>query len=461
MRYFISTVLIFLSVVACREQPKQTTMDEIQLTSGSYGHTLNPTQVFSGDGKWVVYDTRNQDGHISRTGGIEKVNVETSEVIRLYTAMNQTLDGPGVGAASWNPATMKIIFIHGLMDCNAEKPYGFTRRFGAIIDGDGPGGFRHAEARTIRAPFVAGALRGGTHAYTWSGDGLWISYTYNDAIVEALEKSGSTARDLRTIGVMSPVRPVDVVNQDADNFSGSYFAVVAASVTESPQPGSDEIDRAFDECWIGANGYLHASGERQIRAIAFQGNVRTKGGEMITEVFVSDMPEEITRSTSVAPLEGTEHTRPNVPLGQVQRRLTFTQDRKYPGLQGPRVRLRTSPDGSIIYFHMKDDAGIVQIFTIPTVGGEIRQLTHLVSSIQAQYNLSPDGQKLAVIAGNRILLVDSNDGSATALTEPRENSDAPLTAVLWNPEGTALVYNRYVPSDDQRFLQIFRVNLSR
>ena len=33
------------------------------------------------------------------------------------------------------------------------------------------------------------------------------------------------------------------------------FSVIVAKVTENPQPGSDEIDKAFDEGWIGTKGY--------------------------------------------------------------------------------------------------------------------------------------------------------------------------------------------------------------
>lgn len=52
---------------------------EKQLTSDAKGHFLNNLQCFSPDGKWLVYDTRNDDAHIARTGSIEMVNVETGE----------------------------------------------------------------------------------------------------------------------------------------------------------------------------------------------------------------------------------------------------------------------------------------------------------------------------------------------------------------------------------------------
>jgi valyl-tRNA synthetase len=111
-------------------------MHEIPLTNGKHGHTLNATQIFSPDGKWLVFDTRNDDTHISRTGSICKLNITTKEIIEIYKTKNQSMHGPGVGAAAWNPVNDQIIFIHGLLNCGKEKPYSFTRRFGAIISGN-------------------------------------------------------------------------------------------------------------------------------------------------------------------------------------------------------------------------------------------------------------------------------------------------------------------------------------
>jgi WD40 repeat protein len=433
---------------------------ETQVTSGAYGHTLNATQVFSPDGKWIVYDTRNADTHIARTDGIEKVNIETGETVRLYTTENQTLYGPGVGAAAWNPVDNRIVFIHGLVDCNERKPYGFTRRFGALVDADHAGPiFRHAEARRVDGQLLPGTSRGGTHAHSWSGDGQWISFTYNDFLMASLEQSSrGKVRDLRTVGVMISRQPVAVSPENADNFSGTYFTVIAADVTETPAPGSDEIDRAFDECWIGDHGYTDNNGQTHPRAIAFQGNVRAVDGTTVTEVFVADLVDGMVRPGTY-PLEGTPTSRQGVPVGWSQRRVTFTTTRKHPGIQGPRVRLRTSPDGSTIYFPMKDDQGIVQLFAVPTVGGDVRQLTQLQYSIQWQFNVSPDGGDISMIAGNRIWIFNLSGGVIEPVTKRHDDATAPVTGALWSPSGKTLVYNRYVPEGDTSFLQIFKVDL--
>ncbi|HEY9486764.1 MAG TPA: DUF3748 domain-containing protein, partial [Chryseosolibacter sp.] len=241
------------------------------------------------------------------------------------------------------------------------------------------------------------------------------------------------------------------------NFSGEYFSVVAATVVENATPGSDEIEKAFDECWVGNSGYLKADGTRQNRAVAFQGHARTRDGSLITEIFVADIPDSITNASG-EPLEGTMSSRPAVPAGLTQRRLTFTGDRKFPGLQGPRFWLRSSPDGSFIYFLMKDDAGVVQVYEVPVLGGNIRQVTKLSIPVQAQFNLSPDGKRLALIADNSIWISDIKTGKSDRVTSKTPDATAPQLAVVWNNQGNSLVYNRYVENDGGLWLQIFKLN---
>ncbi|MGC1241220.1 MAG: DUF3748 domain-containing protein [Chryseosolibacter sp.] len=435
-------------------------MQEVQLTSGRYGHMLNSAQVFSPDDQWVVYDTRNDQTHIGRTCCIEKVNIRTGEIVRLYTTAGQTIHGPGVGAVAFHPLKDRMIFIHGLTNCDEENPYGFTRRFGAILNEQDPGVISHAEARSISGPLVPGALRGGTHAHSWSGDGEWISFTYNDWLMEKQEQVNPDSKDLRTIGVMAPVKQVTLAEETAENFSGQYFTVVVATVTETPAAGSDEVEKALDECWVGKNGYDKKDGAHQRRAIAFQGIVRVKDGSPLTEVFVSDIPDDVTHAAPGQTLEGTLTTRPTVPLGVVQRRVTFTDRRKFPGVQGPRFWLRSAPDGARIYFLMKDDNGIVQLYEVPTNGGEIRQVTELESSIQAQFNISPDGKSVAFICDNSIWITDIRTGVSRRITVRTSDDQAPVLTVVWDHAGNALVYNRYQTTDDGRYLQIFRILLN-
>lgn len=429
---------------------------ETQLTHGAQGHTLNNTQVFSPDDQWIVYDTRNNDTHLGQTCCIRMLNVQTGEDRILYQTSNQTEYGPGVGAATFSPVQSRVLFLHGLRNADARLPYAMTRRTGVALDADQPQKPHFLDGRDLTPPFAPGALRGGTHAHQWSGDGDRISFTYNDAVMERLSATHPKVADLRTVGVMIPDHGVKVTHgNDRDEFDGEAFAVVVTRVTEAPEPGSDEIDRAFDETWIGRNGYQKTDGSRQRHALAFQGNVRNKDNKTVTEVFVADLPEDLTISVPGQPLEGTATTRPNPPVGVSQRRITFSER----GIEGPRHWLRSTPDGTLIGFLAKDAAGLIQLFGVSPNGGASRQLTHQEFSIQTPFNFSPDGNFVAYGADNSVFITDLRDGQPRRLTPRTTDDNAPINGVIWSHQGDRLVYNRYVSTPQGRYVQIFQLTL--
>ncbi|MEJ5960794.1 DUF3748 domain-containing protein [Pedobacter immunditicola] len=428
---------------------------ERQLTFDPKGHFLNNNQCFSHNGGWIVYDTRNDDTKIGSTAEIEMLNVQTGEVSLLYRTQNQTEFGPGVGAVSLSPAADKVIFIHGIRNANETKPYSFTRRTGVAVNIHQPGEPIFMDARDIKAPFTPGALRGGTHAHSWSGDGNWISFTYNDYIIEQLSQCDSTVKDLRTVGVMFP-RVVEVKEVgDLENNSGQMYAVIISEVTENPVPDTDEIDKAFDEGWIGTNGYLKSDGSWQGKALAFQGNVRDKKGNSKTEIFIVDLPEDLTQCVPGQPLEGTLTTRPGVPIGVKQRRITHLKH----GIEGPRHWLRSTPDGQKIVFLSKDDTGFINAFSVSPHGGIVKQLTNHQFDIQSGVNISPDGQHLAYVADNSVYTTAIATGETNKLTERTSDDTKPMGCVIWSPDSKTLAYNRYVNQDKGKFLQIFLLKI--
>jgi hypothetical protein len=198
-------ILAALPVVwaACTTQSKMKSYQEVQLTSDPSGHCINSTEVFSPDDKWIVYDSRLVDSGIGAAGEVAMVNTETGEIRSLYKTENQTDFGPGVGAVTFSPAGDRVLFIHGVRNANEANPYAMTRRTGVAVAIDTPFVPVFVDARSMNVPFVPGALRGGTHAHTWSSDG-WISYTYNDYLIEQTAKKGGEAQDLRTIGISVP-----------------------------------------------------------------------------------------------------------------------------------------------------------------------------------------------------------------------------------------------------------------
>lgn len=454
--YYFSFLMMIVQPDTFAQIARLTTLKEYQITFGAKGHTLNYTQCFSPDNKWLVYDSRNEGTLIGSSCCIERVNISSKEIVKVYETPRQSEYGPGVGAAAYNPFRPQVIFIHGLMNSDSFRPYGFTRRTGVMVNDLALLQPVFMDARDITPPFTPGALRGGTHAHSWSGDGQWISFTYNDFIVQQLQDSGTAIKDLRTIGVMAPLKKVSVQkNASGENNDGEYFTVVIAKVVDNPQPGSDDIEKAYDEGWIGKDGYITIAGNRQKRAIAFQGNTLDKEGKLVTEVFVADIPEDITIVKNGEALEGSATRRPDPPAGSLQKRITFTNGNKHPGIQGPRHWLRSSPDGSDIYFLMKDDNGIVQVFSIPAIGGKTRQITQNEFSVQSGFSISPDGQSVAYAADNSVFISAIHQGNTQRVTKRFAEDERPEGGMVWSYDGKMIAYNRYVVSEGQKWLQIF------
>src|SRR6185437_8073569 len=247
-------------------------------------------------------------------------------------------------------------------------------------------------------------------------DGQWVSFTYNDALLSQFTApSDDHDMDQRNVGVSVPGHKVTVSKDSPRNHDGTYFTVLATRTTDHPRPGSDDVMQALEEGWIGNQGYTRPDGTRQQRALAFQGQVTGADGKPFWEVFVADLPDDVTKPSPDGPLQGTMTRRPTPPLGTHQRRLTHTAGRKYPGISAPRHWLRSSPDGAQIAFLMRDDSGIAQLWSISPNGGEPRQITHDAWGVASAFTWSPDGKWIAYAADNSVFLVDAATGESQRL----------------------------------------------
>src|SRR5690606_24246182 len=136
------------------------------------------------------------------------------------------------------------------------------------------------------------------------------------------------------------------------------------------------------------------------------------------EVFVVDLPADLTRPGPDGPLAGTVTRRPAPPADVAQRRLTFTADRVHRGIQGPRHWLRSSPDGEHIAFLLRDEAGVAQLHLVSPCGGAPRPLTRIdrAPGVASAFSWSPDGSALAAVVNGRVSIIDALDGTVRPLT---------------------------------------------
>ncbi|HWE95924.1 MAG TPA: DUF3748 domain-containing protein [Tepidisphaeraceae bacterium] len=430
---------------------------ERQLTSAPHGHLLTNTGVWSPDGHWIVYDVRSDPaGAVFDGTRIEKVNVQTGEVVVLYESRN----GAHCGVATYSPVEDKVVFIHGPEQSSADWQYGPSRRRGVVADCARPGAAANLDACDLSPPFTPGALRGGSHVHVFSGDGKWVSFTYND---EVLARNSAPVMggdiDQRNVGVCVPVGPVRVSRDHPRNHDGTYFSVLVTKTTADPRPGSDDIKKAFEDAWVGTHGYLKPDGSRVPRAIAFQGDVVTAEGATISEVFIVDLPDDLT-IPGEGPLQGTAIRRPFPPRGVTQRRLTHTAERKFPGIQGPRHWLRSAPDGSRITFLMRDDSGVVQIWMVSPNGGEPVQVTRNPWDIASAFTWSPDGRWIAHAMDNSIFVTGVASGQSVRLTARSPDEAAPRPeSVVFSPDGGKIAYIRRVSAGAQEYNQVFVVSV--
>ncbi|MCF3108847.1 DUF3748 domain-containing protein [Niabella sp. CC-SYL272] len=439
--WFCSFIFI-LMVAGCTSGHKESAI--IQLTHSGMGHTLHHNGVFSADGQWIVFDGRNEDTRIGETSVIGVVNLHTGEEKMIYQTKNPTRYGPGVGAASFSPAANRVIFIHGLMHADKELPYDISRRTGVAVDLERPYQPVFMDARDQTPPYTPGSLRGGTHSHCWSGDGRMISFTYNDALVEP---------GLRTVGVMLNAGAPVLTDRAAGNNDGALYAVVVAAVVSQPRPGSDEISKAFDECWVGSSGYTNSKGHRIPYAIAFQGNTRNEKGETIAEIFIADIAAAgVLNDTAAVGFPG---ERPHVPGGAYVQRISHTAK----GLSPVRHWLRSSPDGRLIYALAPDENGVAQIISCTVNGGRIRYLTRNTAPVDYPFNLDKEGNHIAYIMNNNVYLLDLRTNKNKRLTSNQPEDPKVAGAPSFSPDGRMVVFNQYVAQGAAQWLQIKAVVL--
>lgn len=454
--YAMRLLLFYIMTILLMACTNDNFMNEHQITVDFlYNHDLDNNDNFSPDDQWLVYDTRTEDGAIGANGKIEKVNIVTGEKVILYELKQNATYGPGVGAVSYNHTENEVVFIHGLLNSSPDAPYEQWRRTGAIIKDDNPGIPIFMDARDVTFPFTPGALRGGTHRHEFSGDGQWIGFTYNDALMKKLEDSTGTNYNLRTIGVSKKNRKVVVEDYaHGENISGEWFSALVVKVVSQPTAGSDEISKAAGDSWVGQYGYRTLNGSQQ-RARAFIGTVINEKGVATDEVFIVDIPEDITITEENAPTEGTKTTMPSPPKGTHQRRLTYTANNsEFPGCEGI---VRSSYDGNMLAFLAYDQNKVKQIFTISPTGGKPVQQTFHLTDVQSGVRWHPKEYQICYLWENSLVSTVIGSKTFNVLTKPTNQSP---TNHVWSHDGNKIAFNRIVTDGNGKSIkQIFLINL--
>lgn len=388
-----------------------------QITFASRHHQLTNTQTWTPDGQWLVFDVRPSGA--SFTGEtIERVNIHSGETEVIYRAT----DGAHVGVVTVHPHAERYVFIHGPEHPDAVWHYDFHHRRGVVTY---QGKSHNLDAMDITPPFTPGALRGGSHVHVYSPNGENVSFTYNDHVL----RERDPALDLRNVGVAVPFGPVTPLGHHPREYAGSHWCVLVSQTTSTPHPGSDEINRAYEEGWVGNS------------QLAFIGDTLSLNGEKVPELFIVTLPADEAgwKKAGNVPLCGTGSAMPAPPVGMVQRRLTFTHNKPYPGLvNAPRHWVRSHPQGDTIAFLMRDDAGVVQLWLITPDGSGLRQLTQC-SGVQSAFNWHPSGKWLGFVLENRIALCHAHSGEIRFLTADHENPPSG-DAVIFSPQGDVVAW---------------------
>ncbi len=105
---------------------------------------------------------------------------------------------------------------------------------------------------------------------------------------------------------------------------------------------------------------------------------------------------------------------------------------------------------------MKDDAGIVQLWTISPNGGVPRQLTTNRWPIASAFTWSPDGRFLTHVMDNSVCLTDAATGETARVTPRTSDESAPRPeACVWSPDNRKVAFVRRVDDGGELFNQVF------
>ncbi|HBJ36184.1 MAG TPA: hypothetical protein DDZ51_15825 [Planctomycetaceae bacterium] len=407
--------------------------------------TIANRNCWSCDSRSLFFDLRNEESQFD-SPSIMRLDVVSRDSYAIYTHGLKSC----CGVPTCSPVDDRVVFIHADEPMDDEWQYCAWHRRGVVVRQNDPQNATTLDARDIVPPFTAGALRGGTHLHTFNHDATAIVSTYEDHVL-AIHHGGHAEANRRGIAVHILSIPVAVPKTHPRNHDGSSFTAFVSQLADKPIPGSDEISMATGEAWLAGPG----------NRIAMQGTVVDRRGNPCVEIFLITLPNRLSDLCIPGkhPLQGTLATRPGVPAGVTQQRLTYTSERAFPGIFGPRHWAVSSADGSRIGFFMRDDNGTVQFWTVSPDSGEVIQVTYNAPEPTSPFTWHPDGSRVTYVADGSVMLVNISDGSFQRLTPRMPIADGPTHhACVFSPDGSSIAYMQpvdfIVDGRHKRFNQI-------
>ena len=110
---------------------------------------------------------------------------------------------------------------------------------------------------------------------------------------------------------------------------------------------------------------------------------------------------------------------------------------------------------------MRDDAGVVQLWSVSPNGGPPRQITRDAWDVASTFTWNKDGTAIAYIADGSVTTVNAATGESRRLTEqPAADQAAPRPeACVFSPDGRQIAFVRPVRSSDgSTWNQVFVVD---
>jgi Protein of unknown function (DUF3748) len=380
-----------------------------QRTHGNYGHFLNHRQALSHCGRFLYYDTRNADPDIAQTTRIESLDLSDDALRVIYDSQSQSVYGPGVGAVVCHPLRSTVLFIHGLTNCDENRRYSMTRRFGAwtSFDPENPiASIAALESRSLQPVLPWGTLGGGTHAHSFSSDGRWVSFTYNDALAPESRSVGFAIVDDWESRCTADASAASTGFEE--EFQGTGWAALALV----PQ---DPIESAREECWVPS-----LTGADAVPKIAWIARLKTGlvDHRIVDEIFLAQFPEHALRWPSLSRgrfqsssnSHGSAAWRLQAPEGIRVQRLTYTESAVHPGVQGPRHWLMASDCGRWIYTLMKDPLGVVRAVSVCVQTGRCEFISNNQESITHPPAIDGKTNRMSYLVGKRLTILDLQSG---------------------------------------------------